>query len=43
MKISAGTEGWTLEKKLSTGFSNRSGEADSFEVRSDVPMINRGW
>ena len=41
--MSAGTEGWTLEKKFRNEFSNRSGDADSFDVRSDVPMINREW
>jgi hypothetical protein len=37
-KINAGTEGWTREKKFRTRFSNRSGEAASFVVLSELPI-----
>ena len=43
MKITAGTAGWTLEKKFRKEFSNRSGESESVDVRSDAPIDDPEW
>ncbi len=43
MKITAGTAGWTLEKKFRKEFSNRSGESERVDVRSDVPIDDPEW
>ena len=43
MKITAGTAGWTLEKKFRKEFSNRSGESERVDVRSDAPIDDPEW
>jgi len=42
-KMTAGTAGWTLEKKLRKEFPNRSGDAESSDVRSVVPIVDPEW